>query len=59
MWPKYLPLATFAYSTFNTVNLGNYSQYELTFGRKPKALLNLDSNADIKVSEHLKNIMSY
>ena len=24
-WPKYLPLATFAYNTFNTPNLGNYS----------------------------------
>ena len=30
MWPKYLPLATFAYNTFNTPNLGNYSPYELT-----------------------------
>ena len=26
MWPKYLPLATFAYNTFNTPNLGNFSQ---------------------------------
>ena len=29
MWPKYLPLATFAYNTFNTPNVGNYSPYEL------------------------------
>ena len=50
MWPKYLPLATFAYNTFNTPNLGNYSPYELMFGRKPRPLLNLDSNPDIKVS---------
>ena len=50
MWPKYLPLATFAYNTFNTQNLGNYSPYELTFGSKPRPLLNLDSNPDIKVS---------
>ena len=28
IWPKYLPLATFAYNTFNTPNLGNYSPYE-------------------------------
>ena len=28
-WPKYLSLATFAYNTFNTPNLGNYSPYEL------------------------------
>ena len=34
MWPKYLPLDTFAYNMFNTQNLGNYSPYELTFGRK-------------------------
>ena len=42
MWLKYLPLATFAYNTFNTPNLGNYSQYELIFSRKPRPLLNLD-----------------
>ena len=54
MWPKYLPLATFAYNTFNTPNLGNYSPYELTYGRKPKPLLNLDSNPDIKVSGTFK-----
>ena len=44
MWPKYLSLATFAYNTFNTPNLGNYSPYELTFSRKPKALINLEEN---------------
>ena len=49
MWPKYLPLATFDYNTFNTPNLGNYSQHELIFGRKPRSLLNLDSTPDIKV----------
>ena len=51
---KYLSLATFAYNTFNSPNLGNYSPYELTFGRKPKLLLNLDSHLDIKVSRNLK-----
>ena len=50
MWPKYLSLATFAYNTFNTPNLGNYSPYELTFGRKTRSLINLDSNPDIEVS---------
>ena len=35
---------------FNTPNLGNYSPYELTFGRKHRPLINLDSNPDIKVS---------
>ena len=50
MWPKYLSLATFAYNTFNTPNLANYSPYELVFGRKPKILLNLEMMPDIKVS---------
>ena len=54
MWPKYLSLATFTYNTFNIPNLGNYSPYKLTFGRKPKALLNLESNPDIKVSNTFK-----
>ena len=35
MWLKYLSLAMYAYNMFNTRNLGNYSPYELTFGRKP------------------------
>ena len=39
---------------FNTPNLGNYSPYELTFGRKPKMLIDLESNPDIKVSRSFK-----
>ena len=54
MWPKYIPLATFAYNMFNTPNLGNYRPYDLTYGRKPRPLLNLDSNPDIKVSQKFK-----
>ena len=54
MWTKYLSLATFAYNTFNRPNLGNYSPYELTFGRKPKLLLNTETNPDIKVSKNFK-----
>ena len=54
MWPNYLPLVTFAYNTFNTPNIGNYSPYELTFGRKPRQLLKLDSNPNIKVSGTFK-----
>ena len=54
MWPKYLPLATFAYNTFNTPNLGNHSPYELTFGRKPRSLLDFDSTPDIQVSGTFK-----
>ena len=52
MWPKYLSLATFPYNTFNTPNLGNYSPYKLTFGRKPKLLIDVESNPDIKISRN-------
>ena len=44
MWAKYLLLATFAYNTFNTTNLVNFSPYELVFRRKPKVLLNLETH---------------
>ena len=54
MWTKYLSLATFAYNTFNSPNLGNYSPYELPFGKNPKLLLNVDSNPDIKVCRNFK-----
>ena len=54
MWPKYLPLATFVYNTFNTPNLGNYSPYEITFSGKPRPLINLNSNPGIKVSGTFK-----
>ena len=54
MWPKYLPLTIFAYNIFNTPNLVNYSLYDLIFGRKPRPLLNLDSNPDTKVSGTFK-----
>ena len=49
-WPKFLPLATLAYNTFNSPNLANYSPYELVFSRKPKMLLDLETDPDIKVS---------
>ena len=54
MWTKYLSLATFAYNTLNSQNLGDYSPYELTFGRKPKLLLNVETNPDIKVSRNFR-----
>ena len=54
MWPKFSPLATFAYNTFNTPNLGNHSPCELIFGRKPRSLLNLDPTPSIKVSGTFK-----
>ena len=54
-WPKYLPLATLAYDTFNTPNLPNYSPYEFVTGRKPKLLLEVETNPDIKVSGTFKD----
>ena len=54
MWTKYLSLATFAYNTFNSPNLGNYSPYELTFGRKPKLILNVETNPNIKLSRNFR-----
>ena len=54
IWPKYLSLDTFTYSTFNIPNLGNYSPYKLTFGRKPRPLKGLESNPDIKISGTFK-----
>ena len=54
IWPKYVSLATFAYNTFNSPNLGKYSPYELTFGRKPKSLLSMETNPDIYVSRNFR-----
>ena len=54
MWTKYLSLATFAYNTFKSPNLGNYSQFESTFGRKPKVLLNTETYPNIKVLINFK-----
>ena len=50
MWHKYLPLATFAHNTFNSPNLANHSPYELVFGRKPKLLLDLETDPDVRIS---------
>ena len=50
MWHEYLPLATFAYNTFNSPNLANHSPYELVFGGKPKLLLDLETDPDIKIA---------
>ena len=49
MWIDYLPFATLVHNTYNSLNLSNYSPYELVFGRKPK-LLDLETDPDIKVS---------
>ena len=49
IWHKYLPLATFAHNTFNSPNLVIHSPYELVFGRKPKLLLDLEMDPDVRV----------
>ena len=59
MWHKYLPLATFAHNMFISPNLANHSPYELVFGRKPKLLLDLEMDPDIRYQEHIKNISPY
>ena len=50
MWIDYLLFAALAHNTYNSPNLSNYSPYELVFGRKPKLLLDLETDPDMKVS---------
>ena len=60
MWHKYLPLVTFAHNTFNSRNLANHSPYELVFGRKPKLLLDLETDPDVRVSgTHRKYLLHF
>ena len=50
MEPKYLLLVTLVHNTFNSPNLANYSPYKLMFGRKPKVLIDIETDPDIKIS---------
>ena len=61
MWTKYLSLATFAYNTFNSPNLGNYSPFDLllTFGRKPNSITEHRDKPLSKSQQISKNIMIY
>ena len=54
IWPDHLPFATLACNTYNSLNLSNYSPYELVFGRNAKLLLDLETDPDIKVSATYK-----
>ena len=54
-WHKFLSLATFAYNIFHTPKLGKYSPYELVFGRKPRILINIETDLDIKISDTFKD----
>ena len=49
-WHKFLSLAMFAYNIFHSRNLGNYSPFELTLGREPRILLNLETDPDVRIS---------
>ena len=52
---KILSLATFAYNIYNSPNLCNHSPYELVFGRKPKILIDLETDPDVKISGTYKD----
>ena len=54
-WHKFLSLGTFAYNIFHTPNLGNYSPYKLVFGRRPKILMNIETDLDINISGTYKD----
>ena len=54
-WHKFLSLATFAYNIFHMPNIGNYSPYELVFRRRPKILINIETDPGIKVSGTYKD----
>ena len=55
MWHKYLSLATFAYNTCHSPNLGNYSPFELTLSGEPKTLLNMETDPDVRISGTYKD----
>ena len=54
-WHKFLSLAAFAYNIFHTPYLGNYSIYEIVFRRRPKILINIETDPDIKISGTYKD----
>ena len=55
MWHKFLSLAMFAYNTFHSPSLGNYSPFELTLRREPRILLNLETDPDVRISGTCKD----
>ena len=57
MWHKYLPLGTFAHNMFNSPNLANHSPYKLVFGRKPKLLLDLETNHRCEGIRHIQKYL--
>ena len=51
-------LSCILYNIFHSPNLGNYSSYELVFGRKQRILIDIEMNPDIKVSGTFKDYHS-
>ena len=45
----------FAYNTFHTTNLGNYSPFVLALRREPRTLLNLKTDPDVRISGTYKD----
>ena len=43
-WVRYVSTTCYAYNSFSSPTLGNYSPYELVFGRTPPSLTNLTFN---------------
>ena len=54
-WHKFLSLASLVYNIFHTPSLGNYSPYERLFARRPKILINIETDLNIKVSGAYKD----
>ena len=54
-WHKFLSLATFSYNIFHIPNLRKHSPYNLVFRRRPKILINIETDLDIKVSGTCKD----
>ena len=54
-WHNISSLVTFAYNIFNSPNLCNHSPYDLVFRRKPKILIDLETDQDVKVSGTYKD----
>ena len=61
---KFRSLAMFAYRIFLLSTFGNFSPFELTFGREPRVLLSLETDPDMKgfwyINEiyHMPNILN-
>ena len=50
MWPHYVALATMSYNCFSSPNLIGYSPIELSLGRRPRIIPELEQPVDTQVS---------